>query len=360
MSLSKKISILIFLLILLFAYTVYTFEYKTLIVKNDTLKNLENDDKNVLNNLKHSVEGYVENLTQNEKTEIKQFLSKIELIKKDETIILNGLFKNEDESKNILKKLNINKLGNIDYNKNVNIDNDLIEKLSILTTPLKDFFINDSKINILNGNVEIIGELKDWRYKDLFEAILKRANLNIKSNIKVPNKQNEEKTITSKIENNQIIVNKKHNNGIIDNKTLENNDKKIEKNDFSKEVSNTKQIQLEINKLLSVKKINFQRRSTNVTEDSYEVIKEIANLLLKHKNIKIEIAGHTDSRGAASLNKKISQDRANSVKELLGKLGIELSRLNAVGYGEDYPIAKDDKDGLSEINRRVEFNIIGE
>ena len=75
---------------------------------------------------------------------------------------------------------------------------------------------------------------------------------------------------------------------------------------------------------------------------------------------KIEVAGHTDSRGEAALNKQISQDRASSVREILIKLGINENRITAVGYGEEFPIAKDDKDGLSEINRRVEFNILGE
>jgi outer membrane protein OmpA-like peptidoglycan-associated protein len=41
-------------------------------------------------------------------------------------------------------------------------------------------------------------------------------------------------------------------------------------------------------------------------------------------------------------------------------LGIEKSRLTAVGYGEDFPIAKDDKNGLSEVNRRVEIKVLGE
>jgi outer membrane protein OmpA-like peptidoglycan-associated protein len=63
---------------------------------------------------------------------------------------------------------------------------------------------------------------------------------------------------------------------------------------------------------------------------------------------------------SVALNKQISQDRANSVKESLVSMGINKDRLTAVGYGEDFPIAKDDENGLSEINRRVEFKIKGE
>ena len=115
-----------------------------------------------------------------------------------------------------------------------------------------------------------------------------------------------------------------------------------------------------INKLLSSKKINFERRSTKITEDSNIVVKEIAKILQDNPSFKIEIAGHTDSRGSDSLNKQISQDRASSVRDVLISLGIDKNRVTAIGYGEEFPIAQDDENGLSEINRRVEFNILGE
>lgn len=114
-----------------------------------------------------------------------------------------------------------------------------------------------------------------------------------------------------------------------------------------------------INNLTSDKKITFKRRSTNITEESKETVKEIASILLDNSKLKVKIEGHTDSRGRASLNKKISQDRANSVKTALMSLGVNAKRIKAIGYGEDFPIAKDDAEGLSEVNRRVEF-IVGE
>ncbi|NCB11493.1 MAG: OmpA family protein, partial [Erysipelotrichia bacterium] len=83
-------------------------------------------------------------------------------------------------------------------------------------------------------------------------------------------------------------------------------------------------------------------------------------ILNEYPTFNLEVAGHTDSRGNDDLNKKISQDRANSVKKLLVSFGVNENRIKAVGYGEEFPIAKDDENGLSEINRRVEFNILGE
>ena len=121
-----------------------------------------------------------------------------------------------------------------------------------------------------------------------------------------------------------------------------------------------KDMQSIINQIVAEKKVQFERKSSTITSDSNVTLVRIAKVLEDNKNIKIEIAGHTDSRGDKYLNKKISQDRAISVKIALIDLGIDENRLNAVGYGEDFPIAKDDENGLSEINRRVDFNIIGE
>ena len=120
------------------------------------------------------------------------------------------------------------------------------------------------------------------------------------------------------------------------------------------------EIQENINSILVEKKIAFERKSSIITEDSKSIIAKIANILNENKNFKVEISGHTDSRGEKALNKQISQDRANSVMDALITLGVAKDRLTAIGYGEEFPIAKDDENGLSEINRRVEFKIIGE
>lgn len=125
-------------------------------------------------------------------------------------------------------------------------------------------------------------------------------------------------------------------------------------------IENTKKLQSMINDVLNENKIIFKRRSVKVTDASNIALKKVAQILKDNDFLNIEVAGHTDSRGKASLNKRLSQQRANSVRAILISLGINKNRLKAVGYGEKFPIAKDDKDGLSEINRRVEINIIEE
>ncbi len=81
--------------------------------------------------------------------------------------------------------------------------------------------------------------------------------------------------------------------------------------------------------------------------------------LARHPNLPVSIEGHSDSRGAAAANKKISQMRAESVRDALIKLGVDATRLKVVGFGEVQPIASNDTDSGRAKNRRVEIVIEG-
>jgi len=81
--------------------------------------------------------------------------------------------------------------------------------------------------------------------------------------------------------------------------------------------------------------------------------------LARYPNLPVSIEGHSDSRGAAAENPKISQKRAESVRETLIKLTADGARLKAVGLGEAQPIASNDTDSGRAKNRRVEIVIEG-
>ena len=84
-------------------------------------------------------------------------------------------------------------------------------------------------------------------------------------------------------------------------------------------------------------------------------------LLKANKGIKrMSIEGHTDNRGAAEMNKTLSQRRANSVMNWLTQHGVEGERLEAHGYGLEKPIDTNDTDQGRAANRRVEFKIVDE
>ena len=88
------------------------------------------------------------------------------------------------------------------------------------------------------------------------------------------------------------------------------------------------------------------------------------DFLNKSPEIKVEISGHTDNKGSADYNQKLSERRAQSVVKYLIDHGITKERLKAVGYGEESPIAdnqysdgKDNPEGRQQ-NRRTEFEIL--
>ncbi len=100
-------------------------------------------------------------------------------------------------------------------------------------------------------------------------------------------------------------------------------------------------------------------KSTLRAESNHEL-----NQLAEYMNIKttlvIEIAGYTDNVGAPEANQKLSEDRANAVKQFLVKKGIAANRVNAKGYGDAQPVADNSTDAGKQKNRRTEVHIISE
>jgi outer membrane protein OmpA-like peptidoglycan-associated protein len=106
-------------------------------------------------------------------------------------------------------------------------------------------------------------------------------------------------------------------------------------------------------------KVQFGFDSADILPASFDLLKEVAGVLSKNTQIeKMQVEGHTDSTGAASHNKELSQKRAESVRAFLVKEGVAGKRLVAKGFGPDKPIADNGTDEGKEKNRRVEFNIL--
>lgn len=106
--------------------------------------------------------------------------------------------------------------------------------------------------------------------------------------------------------------------------------------------------------------IYFDFNKATFKQESYDELAKLENMLKQNAAMKIEIAGHTDSFGSDAYNKQLSLARASAVKTFLASKGIENGRVTAAGYGDTRPLASnDDEDDGREINRRVEFKIIG-
>ena len=104
--------------------------------------------------------------------------------------------------------------------------------------------------------------------------------------------------------------------------------------------------------------VNFQSGKAVLMEMSYKILDNVYESLAEWTNVRLEIQGHTDSQGSAEYNRNLSQKRADAVRLYLIQKGIDSSRLRAVGYGEEQPIADNNTAAGREKNRRVELNRI--
>ena len=345
MSLVKKVVFLIVLFIGFIIYSVYSFDFDSqsntqTLVSTSTKTEINSTDTGLIDKI-------INFFASSDSKDSKPF--NLVLTKKDGIVTMDGIFSNASDAKKVADILNINRDGEYTYEDDVVVDEVLLSKVAVLITPFKDFFADGAKILIINDEVSLSGELKDPNYYALLESITSRMDINLVKDINIANPT----LVTAEDEdnlNNQESLLADKNIARLDNK----------KESSNKTTSTPNEIQLLINQILAEKKISFERKSSTITADSNPTLVRIAKVLEDNKNIKVEIAGHTDSRGDKNLNKQISQDRATSVKIALIDLGVDENRLIAVGYGEEFPIAKDDENGLSEINRRVDFNIIGE
>ncbi len=111
-------------------------------------------------------------------------------------------------------------------------------------------------------------------------------------------------------------------------------------------------------KIVIKQKIYFQTGKAIIRPESFPVLDEIVQVLKDNPWIRLRIEGHTDSVGSAAYNLRLSQKRANAVRNYLISKGIDPSRLEAVGYGESRPIAPNTTPEGRAKNRRVEFVII--
>jgi outer membrane protein OmpA-like peptidoglycan-associated protein len=104
-------------------------------------------------------------------------------------------------------------------------------------------------------------------------------------------------------------------------------------------------------------KIFFDTNKATIQPRSFGLLDEIASVLRGRSTMTVRIEGHTDSRGARAHNLKLSQSRADSVRQHLVGLGIEPQRMESRGYGPDQPIETNKTAAGREKNRRVEFII---
>ena len=118
----------------------------------------------------------------------------------------------------------------------------------------------------------------------------------------------------------------------------------------------TEEVQKQLNDY--AKTILFDTGKASIKKESEQVLADIVSILNEYPNAKFSIDGHTDSVGSEKLNQKLSDSRANAVKNYLVQNGINEFRLSAMGYGESKPIASNNTKAGRQQNRRVEINLV--
>ncbi len=104
--------------------------------------------------------------------------------------------------------------------------------------------------------------------------------------------------------------------------------------------------------------INFETDSAKIDNTSVPRVEKFSTFMKNAPEYKAEIIGHTDSTASDAHNDKLSNNRANSVRDLIIKNGVAADRVSAVGKGEKEPVANNKtKEGRAE-NRRIEAQLI--
>lgn len=101
--------------------------------------------------------------------------------------------------------------------------------------------------------------------------------------------------------------------------------------------------------------VDFEEGSARLKSSSVQTLERIARALAKFPALHFNIEGHTDSTGDSLDNQKLSQARAQVVTNVLIEKGLDATRIKAIGFGQNYPIAPNtSKEGRS-LNRRIEI-----
>ncbi len=114
----------------------------------------------------------------------------------------------------------------------------------------------------------------------------------------------------------------------------------------------------QVAEILAKNKISFEPGSGTIAVDAQSILDEIAAILKKCGDLRMEIAGHTDSQGREEMNQNLSKERAQAVLNGLRERRVLTMGFTAVGYGESKPISGNDTEDGREANRRIEFKLV--
>ncbi|PLX24748.1 MAG: hypothetical protein C0600_12735 [Ignavibacteria bacterium] len=115
---------------------------------------------------------------------------------------------------------------------------------------------------------------------------------------------------------------------------------------------------LTVGQTIVLEGVEFEEGSATLTAIARNTLRAAVQTLRDNPTARVEIGGHTDDRGSASSNQELSQLRAESVKLFIVSEGIDVSRLEVRGYGEEMPRSSNGSARGRARNRRIEFKVL--
>lgn len=101
--------------------------------------------------------------------------------------------------------------------------------------------------------------------------------------------------------------------------------------------------------------IHFATNKAIIKRESYPILEAVLEVLEKNESIKLQVQGHTDSKGSDAYNMRLSEQRAAAVRKHLVSRGVSVDRLTSQGFGEERPIVDNETPENRALNRRVQF-----
>lgn len=111
-------------------------------------------------------------------------------------------------------------------------------------------------------------------------------------------------------------------------------------------------------KVLLLKNLIFQQGRARISESSFAELDSIVQMLNQNPNMIIQLEGHTDTRGDAKQNLKLSETRVEAVKDYLVSKGISKRVVKTKAFGGSMPVSREDTEEAHRLNRRVEVRIL--
>ena len=104
--------------------------------------------------------------------------------------------------------------------------------------------------------------------------------------------------------------------------------------------------------------IHFRSGSAVLQDESTPLLQTLLDIVQRCPDMRVQVAGHTDSDGSSAANQALSEARAKAVADWLTAQGVDTGRVRTVGFGETRPAFANDTAVNKGRNRRIEFTVI--